>query len=466
MTVLGHSAASVKKSRLTPPEFWWSAVDGKRVNFKPTLSILIALGLALVSAVVGLSYLPWNASAGDADHEVAVLFPSSDVAAWPDFVRGVHLAAKAKNLSVIEDSSRHAVRVMTSPRPTRFQWYPVIGSFALQNKVRDLCQRPVPPLAVVGANNTALTKAIGTEVFSASRPDWVPLLLMTHATTDQLIDVNPGRSFRFGFSNSYQARTVVRELATMLPDDSNSSTPLQAIVVQVADNPFSVDLANHFAQELKESLGATILNDPNVSPDSSRTNWMLPTAGRGAEGATAEEVALARRIVQTLSQNPNAPSAIVLPTDLDTFRHLVLAIDQEKKRQTFAKPIYLLSGDSLDYYDVTEGLPTNMMPGPLLFFSHVNPVDRSISNAPLSHRPAVGLNRDLAHTLLSAMGRLGQQATPDQLSAALREAGPEEDRISFNAFERADGGAALVAYANPMGEGFEIRLPKAWASSP
>jgi hypothetical protein len=456
----------MSRNRPTSPEFWRMAGGSRWLPWKLSRTQFLT---ALVTFALGLAAwigLPWAYSSPSNDNEIAVLFPSSDVTAWPDFVCGVRLAAQAKNLTIKEDTDRHSCVVMTQPRPTRFQWYPVIGSFALQRQVKELCRRPNPPLAIIGANNTSLTQAIGAEVRSASRADWIPLLLMTQATTDELIDVNPGRSFRFGFNNSYQAKAVVNEFQSMLQALPRSSSTVQAIVVQVADNPFSVDLASHFIRELQQNLQATILSDPRSPALSPSSPWILRTASSRSEGAAPEEKALAERIVQAFAQKPDAPAAVVLPTDLDTTRHLVQAIHDEKKRQSFTEQIFILSGDSLDYYDVAQGMSASTMPGPLVFFSHVNPIDRSIFNAPESHWPAVGLDRDVAQTLLSAVTQLGDRPTPDQLAAALSDPDRMDERVFFNDFERAIGGGALVATAAPMGDRFDIRLPQAWVKSP
>jgi hypothetical protein len=294
---------------------------------------------------------------------------------------------------------------------------------------------------------------------------------MTHATADPLIDVNPGRTFRFGFNNSYQARVIVQELDTILSVLPEEPREVQAIIVEVSDNPFSVDLAASFERELRDKMQAKILSDP--AAQTADSHWLLRTAGRGSDGATPAEVDLARRIVERLAAHPNASSVVVLPTDLDTLRHLAAAIKQERFRRGVEDPsqpnlgeIYLLAGDSIDYYDVTQDLQPNAMPGPLLFFSHVNPVDQSIAPAIDSHRPAIGLNRDLALTLFSALRTVTDAPTPDRLTEALRRHSVEEGSVLFESFERAAGGGAVVATPAPMGDRFEVRLPKSWVQSP
>lgn len=473
MSMLWHSATSTKDNWPVSPEIWRPGGDESRLNSNSTRSIprfLLILGVVGLVAC-GLLVLPWLAPPALNETEIAVLFPSSDTTAWPDFVRGVRLAADERKLPVREDPSHHSLLVMTEPIPTRFQWHPVIGSFALQRKVRELCTRPDPPLAIVGASNTSLTRAVGNEVRQASRADWVPLLLMTSATADELIDVNPGRSFRFGFNNSYQARAVVAELDSLLATLPDEQRPVQAVVVEVVDNPFSVDLARHFERELKARLSARILADPSSTDQAS--HWKLRTAGRGNEGATDDERQLAQRIIDRLAQVPSARSVVVLPTDLATLHHLAVAIKQERFRRSVEDPsspalgdIYLLTGDSIDYYDVISELPASAMPGPLLFFSHVNPIDRSIPSDPESHRPAISLNRDVAETLLSAISKLSTRPAPDQLAEILRDRTGSDGGVSFEAYERSAGGGTVVATPTPMGDRFEIQLPEEWAQSP
>lgn len=470
--MLWHSANGTKDNWPASPEIWRPGGDRYRLKSNSIRSIpRLFLILGFISLVaLGLLALPWIAPPIPLDTEIAVLFPSSDTTAWPDFVHGVRLAADERKLLVREDSTHHALTVVTEPIPTRFQWHPVIGSFALQRKVRELCTRPDPPLAIVGAGNTSLTRAVGNEVRQASRADWVPLLLMTSATTDELIDVNPGRSFRFGFNNSYQARAVVAELDSLLTTLHGEPQPVQAVIVKVVDNPFSVDLAQHFERELKSRLHARVLPSLTSGVD---PYWTLRTAGRGTEGATHEENQLARLIVERLAREPQARSVVVLPTDLATLRHMAVAIKQEKLRRSIEDPssqtlgdTYLLTGDSIDYYDVISDLPASAMPGPLLFFSHVNPVDRSIPSHPESHRPAISLNRDVAETLLMAIDKLSTRPTPDQLAGILRDRTEADGGVSFEAYERSVGGGAVVATPTPMGDRFEMQLPNDWAQSP
>ncbi len=471
--MLWHSATSTKDNWPVSPEIWRPGGDVSRLKSNSTSSIprlLLILGVIGLVAF-GLLALPWVAPPLPNDTEIAVLFPSSDTTAWPDFVRGVRLAADQRKLLVREDSAQHALTVMTEPIPTRFQWHPVIGSFALQRKVRELCTRPNPPLAIVGASNTSMTRAIGNEVRQASRADWIPLLLMTSATTDELIDVIPGRSFRFGFNNSHQARAVVAELDSLLTTLPGELELVQAVIVEVVDNPFSVDLARHFERELRTRLNARILHRQSSTDQAS--HWQLRTAGRGSEGATDDEKLLAKQIVARLAEQPQARSVVVLPTELTTLHHLAVAVKQEKFRRSVEDPsspalgdVYLLTGDSIDYYDVTNELPPIAMPGPLLFFSHVNPVDPSIPSEPESHRPAISLNRDVAQTLLSAIGRLSTRPKPDQLAGILRDQTGADGVVSFQDYERSVGGGAVVANPTPMGDRFEMQLPKDWAQSP
>lgn len=448
-------------------------MDQSRRPAARRLLLIAAIG-ALAFAL--FAYRLWFVR-GSNDLEVAVFYPSTNVSAWPNFVRAVHLAAEERRLAVQEDGWRRAVTVATSPMPIRFQWRPAIGSYEMQRSARDACRQAKPPIAVVGANNTALTEALGRQIRESSRPDWIPLLLMTTATADELIDVVPERTFRFGFSNLRQATAVVQRLQDLYASDAwdarSSDAPVIAVVLQVLDNPFSVDLAGDFESVLKQRLDARVAPPPpQFSSGDGADRWSLKTAAGGRDQPTEEEARLAAAIADVFLSHPQSRPVLVLPIGGDLFRRILAALSQALDRDPRtaawgdpARTLAILSGDSLDYFDFAEGqrgrVSAAAAPGTVLFFAHSNPLDPSLGPEPDMHAPSIGLNREVVRRLLDVLPALGKEADPQRLAKALAEL-PENGRRLFHGRERRSGGGAIVASPDRENGRFELSPPDDW----
>ena len=486
MTPLRHSAAAGTEKWSRTPEIWSGAVLAKGRTMaerrQPTLLTLI-VAATLILLVVGLGTYAYRSAASPEGVEVAVLFPSTDTSDWQDFVRAIHLAAEEKKLEVVDNDAAFTSTVQTAGVPVRFRWYPFIGSYRMQKIVRQLCQQKNPPIAIVGASNTSLTETVGAEIKASSKPDSAPLLLMTYATTDPLIDINPGRSFRFGFSNSHQARAVVERLRQLLGESKkvDQSHRPNVIIVQVLDNPFSIDLARHFEKELSAELSGTIIPPPapfDHGADSGGMSaaWSLNTATTEHGDPTAEESALAAAIVSTFARDPSSPAILVLPVGSDAFVNIAGGIRNEVRRLEIASggvnPIPLLTiltGDSLDYYEfagVGKGpITARNTPARVLFFSHVNPVDQSIHHVPDEHCPTISLDREVARTLLEVIPTLGDSPTPSSLVTALNDIKHDKDPV-FKNRERVLGGGVVIADPDQVHDRFQFIMPSVWKSAP
>jgi hypothetical protein len=486
MTPLRHSAAAGTEKWSSTPENWSGAVLEKGRTMvgrrQPTLLKFI-VAATFVLLTVGLGTYFYRSQLSAEGVEVAVLFPSTDSSDWQDFVRAVHLAASEKKFHVVDDDIAFTSTVQTSGVPVRFRWYPFIGSYQMQKIVRQLCQQKNPPIAIVGANNTSLTETIGAEIRAASNPDSAPILLMTFATTDPLIDINPGRSFRFGFSNSHQARAVVERLSQILaePGKQDPSHRLNVIIVQVLDNPFSIDLARHFEKELSAGLSGKIIPPPapfNHGTDAGGMSaaWSLNTATTEPGNPTTEESALATAIVATFARDPSAPAILVLPVGSDAFVNIAGGIRNEMKRLESesggVNPIpklTIITGDSLDYYEFAGGgkgpITARSTPARVLFFSHVNPVDRSVHHTLDEHCPTISLDREVARTLLEVIPTLGNSPTPSALVSALNDIKHGKEHV-FKNRERVVGGGVVVADPDHTNDQFQFIMPSHWTPTP
>lgn len=417
--------------------------------------------------------------------EVGVFFPGTSADNWVNFLAGVRLAAAEKDLAVHESPESHSCLVDSSPVPVRFQWYPEVGSRGVQRRVSEICQRPRPPLAIVGANNSYLTGAIAGEMARHSRQDAIPVLLMTVATADALIDVLPERSFRFGFNNAFQARVVARGLEEFYRTRGIENPQVEAIVIQVLDNPFSMDLARNFRKQLRETVKPTFspppagifdagMVDADGEEDGAVSFWSLETSTGGFDVPTEDERKLGREVVARMRAKPDKEWVIVLPVGTTPFRRFsfalhsaLLEVGDAALARRLREHAVVLSGDSMDFHEFKEPIVNQLLPDEtptsLIFFAHVNPMDETVSDKPDGQTSDRSLDREVARALFQVLPELGADPTPAALAEALAEyraAGAEEP--FFRGRERHSGGGAIIAIPRPEHQDFDLRLPEDW----
>jgi hypothetical protein len=446
------------------------------------------IGIAVVGTLLVLAALlaPWGGSALPAV-EVAVVFPGTSDTNWVNFVEGVRLAAEEAGTSV-ESRDLYECQVVLDGFLVRFRWCPDVGIRNLQRRVHELCQRPNSPIAVVGANNSSLTWVLAEELAACGDSPRTPLLLMTTATADALMDVHRGRSFRFGFNNSFQAKTVVGELQRYLRQlgrPLESPATVGVLVVQVLDDPFSTDLARCFAEELRLQLAAELVpppadvpmpTGPMTSPGSKLADvWSLTTSTGSFDSPNAEEERLARKLVTAMASDPGRDWVLVLPIGTTPFRRFSYALHQAFNDPTVGasarkakERLTIVSGDSLSYAGFADRRASLLLPdetpATTIFFAHANPIDPSVPAPQARNIPTQALDREVARALLSALRKLGPRATPTGLAEALRDyVTPEMDQPYFRDGERTAGGGAVVAIPKPGEQRFELLLPLAWA---
>jgi len=191
--------------------------------------------------------------------EVAVLFP--DRADWLDFRRGVDACVRrglARRIGAADGSV--TLETPRSGRQVRFSWRGVTGVVGTRDEARALAERPDPPIAVVGSINTVLTAALADQLQTTPGrdPARTPLLLIPWATAvlvdrpgpgsgpSALLDLYPGRAFRFCPNNQREADLVVDALTR----HEGEATPCRVILVVDRRDPYSVDLAACFRRAI------------------------------------------------------------------------------------------------------------------------------------------------------------------------------------------------------------------------
>src|SRR5690606_13339422 len=137
------------------------------------------------------------------------------------------------------DKAKHECSVDLGDQRLVFRWYPEAGSRNIQYRVRDLVRSDKPPLALVGANNSTMPSAMAAAPAAPSYSAATPVALLPDGTADYWLERCPQRSFRFGFTNSYQAQAVVARLMDYYQEKKGKDGPLNVVLVEVLDDPFS-----------------------------------------------------------------------------------------------------------------------------------------------------------------------------------------------------------------------------------
>ncbi len=318
-------------------------------------ALLLIGGLALASLMayillidIGAGAVPGQPLSTDVA-DVAIVFPEQSYSAWEDFRRGV-LACRDLDLVSNVVDQRTALSVTTrGGRRLSFHWQPASGFLQTRQEALDLLARRVPPVAVVGSENTALTTALAESLSSAVGPNSDepgPVLLVPWATAIDaepdppgsklvpLLGIYPGRTFRFCPDNQRAAELIVRYAL----DQTAGASPARAIVVSDPADPFSRDLARAFREGLRTALPGSPVVDrdatpipprPSAAPDPSESQW--------AEAIWSE----ARKAAA------EGPFWLVLTLQSEPTRRLLNALCAQAPRDADAIPLCVLSGDGV-----------------------------------------------------------------------------------------------------------------------
>lgn len=295
-----------------------------------TLSLVIG-GLALV-AWMGYALTYGVGAPGEGDQagpvvEVAVFLPGRDD--WVDIREGV-AACRSRGLveDVVEGPGSIEFRTPGQKRAVRLSWVEGGGVVSTRERVARLVDRPGPPSAFVGSNNTVLTAALAEALAEAveRRPDRgaAPVLLVPWATSVRvdrpgaasvpLLGLYRGRTFRFCPNNRQEAELVAR-VAT-----DRQGEPGGAMIVVDGNDPYSRDLAEGFERALEV-----------VAPGARAVIRRLDLSGPGSGGLDDRpgpiELAEADRIWRFVAESPGeGPVWAVLPLQGSPTRRMIRAL--------------------------------------------------------------------------------------------------------------------------------------------
>jgi hypothetical protein len=187
--------------------------------------------------------------------EVAVFFP--DRVDWHDFRQGVSTCAERGIVKLVhEDNDEVTVETPAKHRLIRYSWNRVRGRSETRAEVRRLAGLKSAPIAYIGSGNTALTVELAEAVRdeASADPERAPVLLVPWATSVAtaslgqnqrplgLLDILPGRTFRFCPNNRKLADVLVR----CLIERERPLLPTRVFTVVDEHDPYSADLARGF----------------------------------------------------------------------------------------------------------------------------------------------------------------------------------------------------------------------------
>jgi hypothetical protein len=281
--------------------------------------------------------------------EVSVFLP--DRADWLDFRKGVATCDRKGLIRRVHEADDEViVETPRLRRPIRFVWRKARGIDETKTEVRRLAEQDVPPAAVVGSVNTFWTVALAEglqEAASADRGRPGPVLLVPWATSVMtgpihggdgripLLEVYPGRTFRFCPNNRREAELLIGCLA-----GQPGSKPGRVVMVVDRTDPYSVDMADSFRQAIGETFPKVEIAEqddalgfpaPGDEPDASEARW-------------AEAVWRSAR-----AEADRRPTWVVLPLQGEPARRLLAALRDHARRNGGGEesPLRVVCGDGI-----------------------------------------------------------------------------------------------------------------------
>jgi hypothetical protein len=411
--------------------FWWPMWLGAAV----LLSAATAAVWFYWSRTTGLPK-PANVPAGD--QEIAWIYTSSSADAWAQFVIGLKRTEMTGSGLTVDvshafpeqstDIPEIAIRRATHVGTLHVRWYKTASDATAEQWIEGLALRDPAPLAVVGGSSS--DQAYRLAVALNRTPVWVgdrPLLLITSATAETLnvdpddptrppsnpsrapvlMNVYPGRSFRFCYTNRQMAAAVidyvVRDL-TLMPGsvgwpgfrtlgagvvgawpavgglaDLASSGPA-VFAVEWEDDLYSEDLANSFKDAIEHRLTAhfdpTSLPRPNNAPVFIRDCIpLIPYSVGGFWRPNPEEAVAVQEIAARL-RPPGNRSVLIVPTGSSApARRVLLALAE--RVPLVGRRVVAVTGDGIGvntiYRDAEFAWPARSIPIQFVMFAHANP---------------------------------------------------------------------------------------------
>lgn len=400
----------------------------------PLLFVLICLPVALLAVGVRM---PWiDAVPGQVaplpvykhDREIAWLHTTTSFATWERFVFGIVRSQMTVPGLTVDDSAAFSDSTTSVPElvlsmegrtgKLRIRWYKLRSDATAGDWVRALGDRNPAPLAIIGGGST--DRAVELAVALEARKQWIgdrPPLFITTATANrvhaneqqlvesQLVDLYPGRTFRFCFTNRQMADAVLDfveqspelrpqlfdEVAVAAAASGLTSAVLQSywkpniFSVQWNDDPYSTDLHEQFKESLRQQARRNRIGEHSLHISSQ----YLPFSVGGFNKANAYEARTAESISKQLIALPPQRAILILPAVTQPARRLLHAIIEADPRAR--RRLVVVTGDGIPVNamirDGDFAWPMASLGVPIVFFTHANPVgwDTAASRAPTGY---------------------------------------------------------------------------------
>lgn len=331
-------------------------------------ALLLAGGLALAAFMVYTLRFDLNHSGKGRDStadvaRVAVVYP--DRTLWREFRHGVLVCARKRLLKVIEEvEGSILVETARHRRKVRFHLLDVRGLRETKEEVRTLLNAPGAPVAFVGSSNTVLTEAIAQALRGLAGSGGGgrgPVLLVPWASAVlapshepgegpvALLDINPGRIFRFCPNNQRQADSLVGCLAA----SEKGEEPARVVVVEDRLDPYSVDLGAAFHRAVERvAPGAEIVERADS------LSLPLPQDAQALPGPAEE--ALAESIWRESERRPGGGTTwVFLPLQEAPALWILNALRRHARREPGSGsrsgqgPLRVVCGDGISFTNLS-----------------------------------------------------------------------------------------------------------------
>ncbi len=433
---------------------------GRRLRSAALLLLLVAVFALLAAGALWIAFRPPAAlgrpeplPVAANDREIVWLYAATNNASWERFVAallktGDRLRADYPDLE-IQDAAAFppqttatpeiALLWKTSGRRLVFRWYKLTSKQKTADWVDALMRRQPPPLAIIGGSTSDAARDLATQMHAAAEslpPDKRPLLLLTTATADEIIErvemgpdlvaraegapavrlhqLYPDRTFRFCFTNKQMAAAVTRFIwqhDELRPD----SDPVH--VVRWDDDAYSRDLAEGFWRALQvvsvesaavewawalgcclragspPDLGCAIVPYQRLGAGGSafrmaavQTGGELRAGGDllidssvgSFDAPNRMEAKAAVYLLKSIEDHPNQRRPLLVVTgQAQPARRFLRAFERNAPER--ARACVVVTGDSIAfntvYRDGKVAWPIQDLPYRLVFFCHHNPTD-------------------------------------------------------------------------------------------
>jgi hypothetical protein len=504
--------------------------------------VTLAWGALIAGALVLVVGPEWFGRAGGSpvarpvptgDAEVAWMNAATNVVGWERFVAAIRrLEGKSDlGLKIVDDSNAFPEQTTAVPelaitlggqrRRLWFRWYKMTGDIGTSHWVDALMQRNPPPLAIIGGGSSDRARDLAHDLEQwrpRGRP--LPLLLMTTATADRvqldgqmvdLVQIYPGRTFRFCFTNQQMAEAVT-DFIWSHDDLRPDAEPIY--LARWLDDPYSNDLFDRFREVISTSrYGADLRRLQTARTAAADWAWAAGWIGTGGippglafEGLRRDDApdtapfwsvsipysegdysqpsswdsAAAEKLMDEYLQHPGQRRPLlVMPANPPSGRRFLRALT--RVAPTEAGRFVVATGDAIDfstiYRDRRLAWHIQDLPVTLVIFCHRNPADPGAFLPDQSgerHKvpdPAgktststqdLLLYEDIVESLASAAYPNGELITnPDELADALRHGRWPDGRARFDDEGNQVGGSGeYVVSLEPVRHGDRV-LPHA-----